>query len=153
MSGGSRLPAPRRLVADANVFVAAFLKDSAVRRIVALSGLQLLVPEYLFEEVRRHLDELSERAGLQKGEASELLGRLGKYFIVLPQAILSARLNEAEKTMAGIDSRDAVYLAMALAVPCDGIWSDDPHMKMQKRVKCFTTRELVAELKADGFQV
>ena len=147
------MAAPLRLVADANIFVAAFMRDSTVRRIVTLSGLQLLVPEYLFEEVRRHFPKLSRRAGLEKRQAEELLDTLGKYFVVLPEEVFSGSLDEAEKAMAGIDPRDSVYLAMALSVRCDGVWSDDPHFKKQTRVKCFTTSELIETLRADGFRV
>ena len=140
-------------MADANIFVAAFLKDSTVRRIITLPGLQLLVPEYLFEEIDRHLPHLRRKAGLGKREADELAKHLGKYFIVLNRETFSEKLGEAARIMRAIDPRDAVYVAMALSISCDGIWSDDPHLKRQNRVRCFTTKELLVELKAAGLSL
>lgn len=145
--------APQRLVADANVFIAAFLRDSTVRRIVTLAGITLLVPEYLFEEVEGHLPELARRAGLDQGEARELYEALRAYFDVVPSELVDHGLGEATRVMEGIDPRDAIYLAAALAIPCDGLWSDDPHLRQQKAVKCWTTKEVVGELERAGFRV
>lgn len=143
---------PTRLVADANVLIAAFLKDSTVRRIVILSGLQLLVPEYLLEELEAHFPELWRRSGLREEEAREMLERLLTYFTVVPHEIVAQGLPEATRVMEAIDPRDTAYVAAALGIDCDGIWSDDPHLKRQESVACWTTRELVRELKKIGFR-
>lgn len=140
-------------MADANVLIAAFLKDSTVRRIVTLSGIQLLVPEFISEELHRHLPQLRARVGLGKKDAEALVENLFKYLVIVPSEEFSGSLREAERIMTGIDQRDAVYLALALSLPCEGIWSDDAHLKRQRRVRCFATRELVAELRASGFSV
>lgn len=151
MNKGIRGP-PHRLVADANVFIAAFLRDSTVRRIVTLAGMTLLVPEYLFEEVEGHLPELARRAGLAPEEAREFYEVLQGYFDAVPWELIRPRLGEATETMERVDPRDATYLAAALAVPCDGIWSDDPHLKQQELVRSWMTRELVRELGQAGFR-
>lgn len=143
---------PTRLVADANVLIAAFLKDSTVRRIVILSGLQLFVPEYLLEELEAHLPELWRRSGLREEEAREMLERLLTYFTVVPHEIVAQGLPEAAGVMEAIDPRDAAYVATALGIDCDGIWSDDPHLKRQETVSCWTTGELVRELKRIGIR-
>ena len=54
--------------------------------------------------------------------------------------------------MATIDPRDVAYVAAALAVPCDGIWSDDAHLKLQTVFPCWTTRDLVATLREHGLR-
>ncbi|TLY37477.1 MAG: hypothetical protein E6K61_12110 [Nitrospirae bacterium] len=53
--GRESLAAPRRLVVDANIVIAAFLRDSTVRRIVTLSVLELLAPEFLRAELDVHM--------------------------------------------------------------------------------------------------
>ncbi len=143
---------PTRLVADANVLIAAFLKASTVRRIIILSGLRLFVPEYLLEELEALLPELWRRSGLREEEAREMLERLLTYFTIVPHEIVAQGLPEASRVMEAIDPRDAAYVAAALCIDCDGIWSDDPHLKRQERVACWTTRELVRELKKIGFR-
>ena len=137
-------------MADANVLIAAFLKDSTVRRIVTLAGLQLLVPEYILEEFERHRRALARRAGLAPRDAEALLARIRRHFVVVPADLVAGRIADAMRLLRGIDERDAPYLAAALAVPCDATWSDDPHLKRQRAVPCLTTRELVEALRDAG---
>lgn len=140
-------------MADANVLVAAFLRDSTVRRIVTLGGLHLLVPEFIFEEFDRHRRALARRAGLSAEASRALLERLRRHFVVVPADLVGARLAEALRILEDVDVRDAPYLAAALAVPCDAIWSDDPHLKAQQTIPCLTTRELLETLRALGVRL
>ena len=140
-------------MADANVLIAAFLKDSTTRRIITLAELQLLVPEFIFEEFERHRRELARRAGLAPSDAERLLKTIRNHFVVIPADLIAERIAEAIRILKGIDERDAPYLAAALAVPCDAIWSDDPHLKLQRLVPCLTTRELVEILRKSGVRL
>jgi len=135
---------------DANILVAAYLRDSTIRRIVTLAGLHLLVPDYIFEEFEKHRPELALRTGLGEEEAARLLERLRRHLMVVPSELASEKLAEAKAIMKHIDERDAAYVATALSVACDGTWSDDPHLKEQRAVRCLTTRELLDALRSDG---
>lgn len=73
--------------------------------------------------------------------------------MLIPQDSTLMEWNRAAEAMTGIDSNDIPYVAAALAIPCDGIWSDDSDMKKQTIVPCWTTKELVAALREDGFDV
>ena len=145
------MAAPRRLVVDANIVIAAFLRDSTVRRLLSLSFLDLMAPEFLHEEVAEHLPDLARRAGLERASAEEVLIQLNEYLTWIPQDSILIEWNRAATVMAGIDSGDVPYVAAALATPCDGVWSDDPDMKKQTVVPCWTTKELVAALRREGF--
>ena len=135
---------------DANILIAAFLRDSTVRRIITFAGLQLFAPEVILDEFEEHRREMAQRIGLGSEEAQALLDRLRLHLPVVPSGVVSEKLPEAKELMRDIDPDDALYLAAALSVECDGIWSDDPHLKRQDVVPCFTTRELVEALRADG---
>jgi len=140
-------------VVDANIVIAAFLRDSTARRIVTLSHLDLFVPEFFREEFAKHLPQLRRRTGLTERDARELVDSLGAYLTVIPQEALLPALVRAAAAMGAIDSKDTDYLAAALATECDGIWSDDPHFKRQRVVACGTTKELVAVLRKHGVQL
>jgi len=140
-------------VVDANIVVAAFLRDSTVRRLLTLSVLELMAPEFLRAEMREHLPVLRIRAGLSEDATSELLDRLEKYIDFLPAEVILAQWETAAIALGGVDPEDVAYVATALSVPCDGIWSDDPHLKAQRLVPCWTTRELVAALRGDGLKL
>jgi len=121
------------------------------RRILTHSPIEFSAPAFLFEEVERHLPSLRERAALSERQSSELLGRLRGRMVVVPEDSLLPFWGEAKAAMEAIDPRDVAYVAAALALPCDGIWSDDAHLKRQTLVTCWTTKELVAVLREHGF--
>jgi len=136
---------------DANIVIAAFLRDSTVRRLLSLSFLDLMAPEFLHEEVMEHLPDLARRAGLARTSAEQVLSQLDEFLTWIPQEAIMNEWNRATAAMAGIDPGDVPYVATALASPCDGIWSDDPDMKKQTIVPCWTTKELVTALRKEGF--
>ena len=138
-------------MADANVLIAVYLRDSTVRRIILFADLQLLVPGFIFEELEKHLPDLSERARLETSESNDLLTRLRSRFAIIPQELVSTRLRGAHGIMGNVDPNDVPYLAAALCVPCDGIWSDDPHLKTQDHVKCYSTGELLERIRREGY--
>lgn len=135
------------------MYIAAFLRDSTVRRILTSSLLEFFVPRFLFEELDVHLGELTSRAGLSDREVRRLRGRLDAYLTVIPAETLRPHMGPALRIMADVDRQDAPYVAAALAVACDGLWSDDPHLRQQSAVPCWTTKELVAALHAEGLDV
>ncbi len=147
------LAAPRRLVVDANVYIAAFLRDSTVRRILTASFLELFVPEFLFEEIDRHLPDLMARTSFGAREAGKLRRRMEAYLTVVPATAVRSQIRAARRIMEPIDRRDSPYVAAALALDCDGIWSDDLHLKRQSAVPCWTTKQLVSVLRADGLRL
>lgn len=137
---------------DANIFIAAFLRASTARRILTLTTAEFLAPEFLRDEILRHLPELRRRAGLSRRAAVQLLDLLEGYVTVLPAETLLPSWDQAAAAMDPIDPRDTAYVAAALGVPCDGIWSDDRHLKAQRVVPCWTTRELVTALRNAGLE-
>ena len=124
-----------------------------MRRIITLSFLDLFVPEFLWGEMDKHLPELRRRAGLSASATRDLLDRLREYITEIPAPALLPSWDRVRDAMASVDSRDAAYVAAALAIPCDGLWSDDPHLTRQRLVPCWTTSELVAALRADGLRI
>jgi len=45
--------------------------------------------------------------------------------------------------MDAFDPDDTPYIALALAVENDGIWSDDKHFKQQNRIRTWETKDLM----------
>ena len=46
---------------------------------------------------------------------------------------------------------DVSFIALALSIDNDGIWSEDKHFKKQDRVKVFTTEELMKEIEKENY--
>lgn len=145
-----RLAGPQRLVVDPNVIIAALVRDSTVRRIISWSELDLFVPEFYRQELAKHLPLLGKRTGLKERGVRNLVEILEKYLTVIPKEALSQARPRAAAVMGPIDPKDTEYLAAVWVAECDGIWSDDPHFKRQQVVPCWTTKDLVAELRERG---
>jgi predicted nucleic acid-binding protein len=61
----------------------------------------------------------------------------------LPEEEILEKWNEARKIMGTIDEGDTPFLAASLTIACDGIWSDDKDLKRQRKVKVWSTREII----------
>ena len=66
---------------------------------------------------------------------------------ILPAQTIRPYLKEAERIIGDIDSNDIPFVALALAVDNDGIWSNDKHFKKGKKLKIWKTPELLAHIK------
>ena len=58
---------PLRLVVDTSIIFAAILRDSTIRRILLSAPIEFYTPEYCFDEIREHIDDICSRNGLPIG--------------------------------------------------------------------------------------
>jgi len=61
--------------------------------------------------------------------------------------MIKPHLEEANKLIGSIDPNDIPFVALALAVENDGIWSSDKHFKRIKGIKVWKTSDLLVYLK------
>ncbi len=134
-----------RLVVNTNRVIASLIKDSTSRRIIFHLKAELIAIPLLKEEVLKHKSIILEKAGLSETTFDLILQRLYEKMVYLNEEILKEYREEAIKIMDKIDPDDTQFVAAALATNSD-IWSDDQHFKKQRRVKVWTTKELVGFL-------
>ena len=134
---------------DTNVILKALIKDSVVRGIILFSNHEFLVPAYLIDETERHLEEVVKKSGLSKSETNAVMDDLFAHVQVVPADEVISKWKEAEEIMERVDKNDVAFVAAALGTSCDGIWSDDKHLKRQRKVKVWTTKD-VARLSSRG---
>jgi len=101
------------------------LRDSTTRRLVVLGGHDLHVPEYLFDEIETHRDELARRSGQTADALEEGLRILRGHVAEHEEADYVDELGKAGSLLGGRDPKDTPYVALALALPADGIWTED----------------------------
>jgi predicted nucleic acid-binding protein len=123
-----------RLVLDANVVLSAALRDGAVRRALATADADLFAPAFLQAELDKHLPAIARRAGVRVADARAALDRLVADVIWVEPRDIQSRWDEAYGALGGIDAKDVPYLACALAVGADAIWSFDQDFDSQKLV-------------------
>lgn len=131
------------LVVDANILIAAMLKDSAARRLILTLPFKFLCPDFVFEEISKHLELISSKNSLSIKDNEKFLGVLSKYVRTVKYEIYRKKLPDAEKIIGNIDRKDVPYIALAIYLNADGIWTEDRHFLRQDKVKVWRTEELL----------
>jgi predicted nucleic acid-binding protein len=135
-----------KLVVDANILFSSLIKDSTTRKILLLDDFDLYTPEYVFIELEKHIDYIQEKSKLNKKNIELLIDIIMTNINVVPIDEYKKDIPEAYKIMKDIDENDTAFLAVALYLKVDGIWSNDPDFLKQDKIKTFTTKDLVARL-------
>ena len=128
-----------KIVVDANVVIAALVRPSITREILLYPYIDYYSPDFLLEEIDDHDKEISAKVGKGYKSAMKLIM---KKLIIVPDYFYENNLQGAHKIMGRIDKDDVQYIALAMSLDADGIWSYDKHFEYQYRVKIFSTSDL-----------
>lgn len=132
-----------RLVIDANALFSALIKDSLSSDLVFSNRLELIAPEFLLHELKKHRDMLISKTYMSDDQFLRVLDALKRRIKLVNEKESVGFLDCA----AGFspDPSDTPYFAVAilLGIP---IWSNDKALKKQNRVKVYNTTELLKEL-------
>ena len=132
-----------KLVVDTNVLLGALIRNSTTRLLLMNPDHEFSIPEFALEEVAKYSNVISSKSGLTKKEIKLLLDTLAGNLKLVPLVEFAEGFAQAEKVLNNIDQKDVPFLALALSIKCDGIWSNDKHLKEQKLVKVWNTLEIV----------
>src|SRR3989344_4373906 len=131
------------LVIDTNILLAGLIKDSTVRKIIVESGWEFYYPEISFHEIRKYKDLVLEKSGMNEEDYTKLLNHLLKHIKLVPEEEIKGNMEEADKLLGKIDPDDVVFLATAFSIDNSKIWSDDPHLEKQNKIRVFKTKHIV----------
>ena len=131
------------LVIDTNILLASLIRDSTIRKIIVESGWGFYYPEMSFHEVRKYKGLVLEKSGMDEEEYTELLDHLLKHITLVTEEQTKGKLQEANEILGRVDPDDVVFLATAFSIENSKIWSDDPHLEKQKKVRVFKTKHIV----------
>ena len=99
------------------------------------------MPEYIFDEIKKHIKEILDKTSLSSVELNELLEEI----IILANIKIVALINFKEylpkAENISPDSGDIPYFALALKFNC-AIWSNDKELKNQKEIKVYNSQDL-----------
>ena len=97
----------------------------------------------------KYSDVISSKSGLAKKEIKLLIDTLATNLKLVPLEEFVEGFGQAEEALNNIDEKDIPFLALALSIKCDGIWSNDKHLKEQRLVKVWNTLEIVSLFRDD----
>lgn len=107
------------------------------------SGWKFYFPQISMKELERHRSLILQKSGLLEQDYQELFSSIISYIDFIPQEILNQHLEEAKTIIGHIDEDDVVFIALALSVENDGVWTDDTHFQKQNNVKVLKTEEII----------
>ncbi|MFH1916297.1 MAG: PIN domain-containing protein [Nanoarchaeota archaeon] len=132
-----------KFVIDSNILISALIRDSTTRRIIMTSNEEFYYPEISFHEIRKYKELILKKSGMDENEYASVLQLLVKHITLVPEEQFIGKLAEANKTLGQIDPDDIVFLATALSINDAKIWSNDPHLHRQDKIKALRTEELM----------
>ena len=85
---------------------------------------------------------------IRKGKLSEsafeiLFGMIKERIEVIPEEKIQTHLKEAREIMAHIDPDDVPFIALALCIKSDGIWTEDSDFFEQKEIQIYKTGDML----------
>ncbi len=130
-----------KIVVDTNRIIAALVKESTTRSILFNKNFEFVTPDYTITEIHEHKKELKAKTNLSDEEFEKLLTLIFEHIEIIPEADYKNFIKECKNEID--DLGDVPILATAIAFKLDGIWTHDPHLKKQKRIKLFTNIDML----------
>jgi len=117
------------------------IKNSTTRKILFSSYFEFAAPEFIQEEILKHKEEIREKSNISNEEFDFLMNVSLEKVTLVPLEAYSSLVGALKKEVS--DVKDIPYLACCKAIKAEGIWSHDPHMKQQIKIKIFTNIDML----------
>ncbi len=130
------------LILDSNILMSALIKNSQTRKIIFHSNHKFYHPKTALRNLEKYKEEIIKKAGINAEEYEKLSKALFENIILVDDADILDKLDEAKEIMASIDIEDVPFVALALSIENDGIWTDDKHFQQQNKIKIWRTEDV-----------
>lgn len=136
-----------KIILDINIIISALIKENSIIRILLnIPFFEFYLPTYALAELKKHEKLILTKSGLEKQELRTLLRMLLSRVKIVGESTFSFYYKAADKIIGKIDKKDIPYIALALAIENDRIWTADKHFKQQNAIQIFTTKDLLSKL-------
>jgi len=141
------------LIIDSNIIIASMRSRGITRKIFFSAKLQkcfnLITLDFCFEEIWKYRNRWNT-LNLPDDDLIKILDFFFKEKVqIYSTGIIQPQILKSYEIMKHIDEKDTPILALALSTQ-GIIWSNDSHLKKQKKVICFNTKELKKLLKINN---
>lgn len=135
------------IVTDANIIIAALLGSRGKLTILTSQNHKFFAPRKIIEEIKKYEKEICQKVGCTSEEFKENLEALLFFIEAIKTKDYENYLEKSKTAIKDRDSEDADYIACALHVKADFIWTEDKDFSKQNLVKIKTTEEFIEERK------
>ena len=130
-----------RIVIDTNRIIAALIKDSTSRNILCSPKFSFFAPEFSRSEINKYERVIRNKTNLAHEEFNHLLSLLFEHITILPSSTYHLFLKKCTAYISDVD--DVPFLAAALAINADGIWTEDKDFDQQNAVRVWKSVDLL----------
>ncbi|MBS3127570.1 PIN domain-containing protein [Candidatus Woesearchaeota archaeon] len=128
---------------DANIVIAALLGSRATRTILISQQYNFYAPQWIIEEIKKYKKFICEKTRKTEEEFDIHLRSILVFIKIVHYAEYEHVMEKAKALIGKRDIKDSEYIACALAVYADYIWSNDKDFKAQKSILIKTTEEFI----------
>ncbi len=132
-----------KLIIDTNVLISSLLKDSSTREILLNESIDFYVPEIILSEINRYIPYIVQKSELSEEDVKKLLNTHMENLHLVPIDEYEGKLDEGMNIIGEIDEKDTQFIALALSIKNDGIWSNDKHFDKQTKIQVYKTSHIV----------
>lgn len=133
-----------KLILDINIIISALIKEkSIIRALLNIPFFEFYIPDYAIKELKKYEYLILEKTGMNKEDLRILIKTLLSRVKIIEKKVFQPYCKQAEKIIGKIDKKDVPYIALALTIENNGIWTADEHFKKQDYIKIFTTEDLI----------
>ena len=130
-------------IVDTNRIIAGLIRNSTSREILLNPNFEFYTPDFLLSEIKNHKDLIMKKGDLSESKFDTIYELLIDRINVLPKSDIMDHIEEARQIIGDIDRDDVTFIALALAIPNNGIWTEDKHFKKQNKIKIWSTKEIL----------
>jgi len=134
------------LVIDANMIIAALIKNGAARQIILSDKFNFMSPDFIFDEIYKHREYIGRKSGLDHKDFDLVMLLLFQQIDIVPFDEYRSSIGPATAIMKD-DIKDIPYIACYLGQKCDGIWTNDADFNNKPGIRVIDTATLLNILK------
>ncbi len=131
------------LVVDTNIIISCLIKDSKTREILLTANVDFAVPEWVHSEIRKHMKLIAKKADVSVIELEHFMEELFQVVHTTPFEEYQPYIDDAHNLIGEVDKDDVPFIALALALHADAIWTNDKDFDKQDRVAVLRTHDLL----------
>ena len=132
-----------RVIVDSNRIISALIKEGVSRKILSSKNIEFFTVDYVMKEINKYKAVILEKSAMSKEQVDTLFSLVMENINIVPEEDIKSNMKKALVIMKDIDTKDAPFIAAALAIPNDGIWSHDKHFEKQNKIKIWLSKDLL----------
>lgn len=136
-----------KIVLDANIFISALMGSRGKLTILTSQNHEFFAPSRIIDEIKKYKKDVCKKTGWSSEDFDAYFAALMFFVNTIEYPEYEKQLSAAQSTIGKRDSKDAVYLACALAINADFIWTEDKDFSAQNLVQVKTTDEFIEDAK------